>query len=100
MIREWLNNKPDFQKIRKELADQGLDEETITGYIQTFNKIKRDKTRFTGFLILGLGAFLGFISCMLSVTNPIPALYYWILYGLTSLAIVIIFVGLYIVLEG
>jgi hypothetical protein len=36
---------------------------------------------------------------MLTVINPVPALYYYILYGLTSISITIIFIGLYLVFE-
>ncbi len=53
----------------------------------------------TGLNCLFIGAFLGFLSCILSITNPIPDLYYHILYGLTSIAITIIFVGLYCIFE-
>jgi hypothetical protein len=48
---------------------------------------------------MGLGAFLGFISCVLSLTNPIPELYNVILFGLTSVAILIIVVGMYFLFE-
>lgn len=58
-----------------------------------------DKKQFNGFFCMGLGAFLGFISCVLSLTNPIPELYNVILYGLTSIAILIIVVGMYFLFE-
>ncbi|MFZ7113883.1 MAG: hypothetical protein ACO1G9_00795 [Bacteroidota bacterium] len=52
-----------------------------------------------GFSFTATGAVLGFISCVLSLTNPVPELYYIILYGLTSIAILLIFVGLYFIFE-
>jgi hypothetical protein len=48
---------------------------------------------------MGIGAFLGFISCVCTIINAVPALYNAILYGLTAIAITIIFVGLYFVFE-
>jgi hypothetical protein len=57
------------------------------------------KRQTTGFILLAIGAVLGFISCVLTLANPVPALYYWILYGLTSIAVIILMVGLYYVLE-
>ena len=39
------------------------------------------------------------ISCVLSLTNPVPELYYAILYGFTSAAILVIFIGLYFIFE-
>ena len=53
----------------------------------------------TGFICLGIGAMTGFISCVLTLTNPVPELYNVILYGLTSVAVTIIFIGLYFVFE-
>ncbi len=52
-----------------------------------------------GFTLAGAGAVLGFISCVLTIINPIPELYYIILYGLTSIAILLIFAGLYFIFE-
>jgi hypothetical protein len=46
-----------------------------------------------------IGAFTGFISCVLSLINPIPELYGIFLYGLTSLAIILALIGLYLLLE-
>ena len=58
-----------------------------------------DKKQFNGFFCMGLGALLGFISCVLSLTNPIPELYNVILFGLTSVAILIIVLGMYFLFE-
>lgn len=52
-----------------------------------------------GFTMLVAGAVLGFISCVLTLTNPVPSLYYWILYGVTSTAVLLISWGLYYVFE-
>ncbi|KYP16304.1 hypothetical protein [Flavihumibacter sp. CACIAM 22H1] len=62
-------------------------------------KTNTAKRQFAGFLLMGIGAFIGFISCVLSLLNPIPELYNLILYGLTSVAIVVALIGLYLVLE-
>ncbi|MBK6399866.1 MAG: hypothetical protein IPF75_16835 [Bacteroidetes bacterium] len=52
-----------------------------------------------GFTFAATGAVLGFVSCVLSQTNPVPELYHIILYGLTSIAILLIFAGLYFIFE-
>lgn len=78
------------------------DQETITNIAHHPEELKRAKNakkQFTGFICLGTGAFLGFISCVLTLTNPIPELFNIILYGLTSVAILIICAGLYFVFE-
>lgn len=78
------------------------DQETITNFAhhpEELKRVKNAKKQFTGFICLGTGAFLGFISCVLTLTNPIPELFNIILYGLTSVAILIICAGLYFVFE-
>jgi hypothetical protein len=62
-------------------------------------KMRYARRRWNGFLCMALGGFLGFVSCVLSLTNPFPELYYVILYGLTSIAILIVFWGFYLVFE-
>jgi hypothetical protein len=57
------------------------------------------KRQFNGILLMVIGAFTGFISCVLSLINPIPEFYGIFLYGLTSLAITLALIGLYLLLE-
>ena len=57
------------------------------------------KKQFMGFVFMAVGAFLGFVSCVLSLINPIPELYNVILFGLISIAIIVIFIGMYCVFE-
>jgi len=99
VIQQWLDQKLDAQAIQNNLSTLGWDDETIVSHLREFKRMKYAKRRTTGFVYLALGAFLGFISCVLTLINPIPALYNLILFGLTSLAILIICLGLYYVLE-
>ena len=98
-IQQWVLNKFDTDMVRKELMDLGLDEENINIQLKEFKRLKYAKKQVAGFICLAVGAFLGFISCVLTVLNPVPALYNWILYGLTSIAILVIFMGLYYLFE-
>jgi hypothetical protein len=98
-IQQWITEKLDIQKIQESLQALGYDDETIDAHIKEFKKAKYGKQQFTGFICLGAGAFLGFVSCVLTLANPIPELFNIILYGLTSIAILIICIGLYFVLE-
>lgn len=70
-----------------------------TQTVSTERAAKLKKRGKTGLNCLLIGALLGFISCVLSILNPVPDLYYHILYGLTSVAISVIFVGLYCIFE-
>lgn len=98
-IQQWVINNFDLQRVQQELHVLGLDSESMEAHIVEFKRALHKKRLITGFILLGVGAFLGFISCVLSITNPFPDLYYWILYGFTSIAITIACLGMYYVLE-
>lgn len=98
-LRQWIAEKREVGHIEQELLAMGHDAGTIELHVREYRKYRHGKRLTTGFIWMGAGAFLGFISCVLSLINPVPELYYWILYGLTSVAIAVIFVGLYFVFE-
>lgn len=99
IVREWISSKLETAAVRQQLVEKGWNEESIAAYLAEFKKLKYGKRQFTGFICLGAGAFLGFISCVLTMVNPVPELYNFILYGLTSVAMVFIFFGLYYLFE-
>ncbi len=98
-IQQWMANKLSPQAVEEEMIAKGMDVETIASYLQAFRRVRNSQRLFTGFICLGIGAFLGFLSCVLTLINVMPQFYNIILYGLTSLAILIILVGLYYVFE-
>ncbi len=98
-IKKWIDENKNIETITEELSALGLDDEAIAFHLSEFRKLKNGNRQFIGFLCLGVGATLGFISCVLSIINPVPELYNFILYGLTSLAVVIIIAGLYFVFQ-
>jgi hypothetical protein len=98
-IQQWIADKFDAQKIREELLAHGCDAETINDHIKEFRRIKNAARQTSGFICLAVGAFLGFLSCVITLINPVPELYNWFLFGLTSIAVLIICRGLYCVLE-
>lgn len=99
VIEKWVTEKLNIQKVEQNLQALGYDEKAINDYLTEFRKAQNAKRRFKGFICLGVGAFLGFLSCILTVINPVPELYNWILFGLTSISILIICLGLYNVFE-
>ncbi len=98
-IQQWVSARRAPQTIEEELQSLGLNAETISSHLKEFRRLKNAKKQFSGFCCMALGAFLGFISCVLSIINPVPELYNVILFGLTSVAILIICLGLYFVFE-
>ncbi len=64
------------------LPASGYDETANNKDLSEYRGLKNAKRLSAGFVCLGVGAFLGFISCVLTLINAVPALYAIILYGL------------------
>lgn len=99
LFRQWMREKLDPQSIREKLIALGHDETSVESHLQAFAKMKQSDRQTNGFIVTGIGAVLGFISCVLTVINPVPEIYNLILYGLTSIAILTICYGLYLIFE-
>jgi protein-S-isoprenylcysteine O-methyltransferase Ste14 len=99
VLQQWVASKLDTSAVEEKLKIMGLDAESITMQLKEYKRLCNAKKQFMGFVFMAVGASLGFISCVLSIINPIPELYNLILFGLTSIAIIIIFIGMYCVFE-
>jgi hypothetical protein len=99
VLQQWVAAKLDVSAVEQELKSMGLDAESVVTQIKAYKRLSNAKKQFTGFLFMAVGAFLGFVSCVLTLINPIPELYNVILFGLTSIAIIVIFIGMYFVFE-
>lgn len=98
-LEGWFYQRMAPAAVEQQLQSRGLDKESITSHLKEYRKICQGKRQFSGFVCMAIGAFLGFVSCVLSITNPIPELFNVILYGLTSIAIILIGRGMYCVFE-
>jgi len=98
-ITQWITERFSIQKIEELLQSKGLDPETISIHLKEFNKQRYELRRSKGFTYASVGAVVGFIGCMLAILNPLPELYYIGLYGFTSIAAILIFMGLYFLFE-
>lgn len=99
IIQQWLAKKMNTEELRANLYSLGWQEDAIAAHLKEFKKARCVKRQFAGFIYLAAGAFIGFVSCVLTLTNPIPDLYNYILFGLTSVAMGLIFLGLYHLFE-
>jgi hypothetical protein len=99
LVQQWALNKTSPQLIESELREKGFDTAAISGYLAEFKRLRNAKKQFKGFACMGAGALLGFISLVLSLTNPFPGMYDFFLFGLTSVAVLVVFLGLYLVFE-
>jgi hypothetical protein len=98
-IQQWVTAKLEPKAVEEQLLATGMDEAAVATHLRAFRQLKNAGRQLNGFICLAVGALLGFISCMLSVFNPIPELYNVILFGLTSISISIICLGLYFLFE-
>lgn len=99
LIRLWIEDKLEMVAVEAQLKGMGFSDETIAAYLAAYKKERYAGRRRNGFICAGLGAVLGFASCLLSIINPVPELYNLILFGLTSVAILLICLGLYFLFE-
>lgn len=98
-IQQWMAAKRTLKNVEDELQAQGLDADAVAAHLKEYKRLRNAKRQFTGFVCMAIGAVLGFISCLLTVTNAFPDLFNTFLYGLTMVAITFVFVGLYFVFE-
>lgn len=98
-IRTWVEKKFNISEVEAELKASGLDEETIEANLRAFKKQKNAGKHLNGIICVIVGAVLGFLSCLLAILNPIPELFNIFLYGVTPVAILILFAGLYLLFE-
>lgn len=99
-IRTWMNENLTPKAVEETLISGGYDQAVISEYLVAYNKQKREKKQLTGFVLMFIGGFIGFIACVLTLFNIFPDLHDTFLFGFTTVAICIAFYGLYIVFES
>lgn len=99
ICQELLLSKTSSESIEHELHKMGIKAEHVADYLKAIRKIRNAKRQTTGFICMAAGAFLGFISCVLTITHALPGMYDFIFYGLSSVAVCIVVLGLYYVFE-
>lgn len=98
-LEYWHLNNLSPEAIEQQLINEGIPHDYIQEYLKAYQKLKIAKRQNTAFVLLLIGAFLGFLSFLLAVTNVAPAFHTFNLYGITSIAGIIIFIGLYLLFE-
>lgn len=96
----WKCNNLSSELIMQELSLKGYSNTEVEEIITLYKK-KCDNDRMTkGFIMMGAGAFLGFISCVCVLLDFGSLMRDIFLYGLTSVSVIIAMAGLYLVFEG
>jgi hypothetical protein len=99
ICRELVSSKLTPQAIEEELKTRDFNADDIIKCLKEIKRMRNVKKRSTGFIYMATGAFLGFLSCVLTITHAIPQLFGLIFYGLTIVAVLIVVLGLYYVFE-
>ena len=99
LISQWILEKLQPAAAQEQLTASGVEPIVAEAYIREFKRIRNSRRQRKGLVWTSIGAFLGFISCLLSIFNPVPSMYDLFLYGFISLAITFICVGLYYIFE-
>ena len=99
-IRMWMNQNLTLKAVEERLVSGGFEKSVISEYLIAYNKEKSQKKQQLGFILMFIGGFIGFVACVLTLTNIFPELHDIFLYGFTSVAICLAFYGLYIVFES
>jgi hypothetical protein len=99
ILKQWVDGNFSDKEVEQQLQQLQLSETEIELYLMEYKKQKLQKRTTLGITCFVAGGFIGFLSCILTIANPFPELYNTILFGLTSLAILVIFAGLYFLFE-
>ncbi|TAH40935.1 MAG: hypothetical protein EYC69_09710 [Bacteroidetes bacterium] len=99
IVKKWIAENLDLTSIEHNLKSERFSDDVIVAYVKEYRKQKLGQKQGYGFIVISIGAVLGFVSCVLTLTNPFPELFHAILYGLTSIAVLLIMAGLYLIFE-
>lgn len=89
-------NSDEIIRNLKEKFNDNIETEEIEKVI---TELKLEKRTTLGLVLMATGAFIGFISMLFTVLEVIPDWRNFIMFGITSLAIIIVFAGCYLVFE-
>ena len=99
LFRSWQQRNVSKSLVHEELKDKGLSAEEITSMLEDYTRYRIGRRNTMGWCMMGLGGFLGLISCVLTMLDPLPDFRGLFMYGFTSIAVTMAFYGCYLVME-
>lgn len=90
---EWLDKGYDNQQISDELMKLGIEEGHVPEMLKEIVKLRNSRKTASGLVFILIGAVICLISCIVTLTSDTHNITF-VLYGLTSLGIIIVFGGL------
>ncbi len=98
-IQSWIDDRLSYDTVEKTLVLDGFETAEITEYLQQFKKLKNANKQITGFVFMAVGAFIGFLACVMAMINPMPDMQDFFLFGLTLIAVGMMMYGMYLVFD-
>lgn len=99
LFRRWQQNKISKSLAMVELGNQGLSAEEINPLWNHYYRYRFAKRCSLGWLLMGIGGFVGLIACILTIIDLIPEFRGFLMYGLTSASVLVALYGCYLVME-
>ncbi len=99
LFRSWQQRNISKSLVQEELINQGFSAEEITSMLEEYTRYRIGRRNTMGWCMMGLGGFLGLISCVLTMLDPLPDFRGLFMYGFTSVAVTMAFYGCYLVME-
>lgn len=90
---EWLDKGLNNQQIKAELLNLGIDERNHVDMLKEINKMRSARNTTKGLYFILAGAVLCLASCIITLMSAQSNAF--VLYGFTSIGIMVAFVGLY-----
>ena len=100
LFRSWQQRNVSKVVVQEELNNQGFSAEEITAMLEDYARYRIARRNTIGWLCMGLGGFLGLVSCVLTMLDPLPDFRGLFMYGFTSIAVTMAFYGCYLVMEN
>ncbi len=92
LATEWLSRGLDNKQVEAELLKIGIEERNIPDMLREFKKMRNARNTTTGLYFILAGAVLCLLSCILTLAFSSATAV--ILYGLTSVGVIVVFIGL------
>lgn len=99
VFRKWQQLKISRSQVWEELKDRELSAEEIASVWENYSRYRIARRITQGWLWMGIGGFLGLVSCVLTMLDPLPDFRGVFIYGFTSIAVSMALYGCYLVME-
>ncbi len=93
--KTWLDKDMNDVQIEAELLATGADERHVATMLAEIKKLRNARKTANGLIYILIGAVTCLLSCILTMTSSYSnSSFSLILYGITTIGIIIVFVGL------